>query len=110
MSDLLDTLPGRLADDVTFHSPVATYRGRDTVEHLIRTIDTVVHDVVPVRVVTDADLRVTFFTARVAEHELDGVLAETLGDGERIVELRLLLRPLEPLIAAVKAMGAALGR
>ena len=101
---LLESLPQRLAGEVVFHSPVATYRGREDVAHLLSTIARVVDDVTPVRSVSHADLRVTFFTARVGEKEADGVLAETL-DGDAIVELRLMLRPLDALLAAVKRMG-----
>jgi hypothetical protein len=101
---LLGSLPERLAGEVVFHSPVATYRGQQDVAHLLATIARVVDDVTPARAVSDAGLRVTFFTARVGEHEADGVLAENL-DGDTIVELRLMLRPLDALLAAVKRMG-----
>ena len=101
---MIGSLRDRLSDDVVFHSPVATYRGREDVAHLLSTIARVMDDVTPVRSVSDADLRVTFFTARVGEKEADGVLAETL-DGDTIAELRLLLRPLDALLAAVKRMG-----
>lgn len=101
---LLASLPDRLADDVVFHSPVATYRGREDVAHLLGTIGRVVDDVTPVREVEDGDLHVTFFTARVGEAAADGVLAVT-ADDDTITELRLLLRPLDALLAAVKRMG-----
>jgi hypothetical protein len=109
MSDLLSSLSGRLAADVVFHSPVASYRGRGDVAHLLATIAAVVDDVTPVRSLAEDGLRVTFFTARVVERAADGVIAETVVDGS-IAELRLMLRPLDALLAAVKGMGAALER
>ena len=101
---LLESLPDRLADDVVFHSPVATYRGREDVAHLLATIARVVDDVTPVRDTGDGDLRVTFFTARVGDAAADGVLAVT-SRGDAIAELRLMLRPLDVLLAAVRRMG-----
>jgi hypothetical protein len=107
--DLLEGLPARLAEDVRFHSPVATYSGREDVAHLLATIGRVIDDVTPARELAGDGTRVTFFTARVGGREADGVLEETFaGDGEEVVELRLMLRPLDSLLAAVKAMGAAL--
>jgi hypothetical protein len=103
----ISELSGRLASDVVFHSPVATYRGRADVAHLLGTIAGVVESFEPARELTGPGTRVTFFTARVGERGADGVLEETHEDGEA-VELRLMLRPLDSLLAAVKAMGAAL--
>ena len=106
---LLDDVAGRLADDVTFHSPVATYRGRADVAHLLATIGGLVEAVEPVHEVTGPLGRATFFTARLAGRDGDGVLEERYGSGgDEVVQLRLMLRPLEALIPAVKAMGAAL--
>jgi hypothetical protein len=105
---LLDDLRGRLAADVVFHSPVATYRGRDDVAHLLATIARVVDDIAPARELTADGTRVTFFIARVGERDVDGVLEETFGAGGEVVELRLMLRPLDALLAAVRGMGEAL--
>ena len=104
---LLLELTHRLAGDVIFHSPVATYRGRADVAHLIATIGGVASDVEARRTIVDGDTRVTFFDLRVGELDADGVLEEVSSGGE-IVELRLMLRPLTSVHAAVKAMGAAL--
>jgi hypothetical protein len=104
---LLSDLPPRLADDAVFHSPVATYRGRADVAHLIAKIGGVVSGVEARRTLVDGDTRVTFIDLRVGELDADGVLEEVSSAGE-IVELRLMLRPLTSVHAAVKAMGAAL--
>jgi hypothetical protein len=104
---LLDDVPGRLAEDVVFHSPVATYRGRADVAHLLATITGVVEGIEPRRSLAEGDVRVTFFDLRVGGADADGVLEEVTA-GDEVVELRLMLRPLESLLVAVKAMGAAL--
>lgn len=111
MSNLLESLAGRLAPDVRFHSPVATYQGRADVEHLLATIAGMIDDVTPVRQLAEPDMRVTFFTFHVAGNDADGVLAETLADdATTIVELRLMLRPLGALLPAVKRMGEELAK
>src|ERR687887_488200 len=65
-----DGLEGMLAENVVFHSPVQTYRGRPQVVRLLVTIGGVVDDVEVTRTLDG----VTFFTATVEEHPVDGVL------------------------------------
>jgi hypothetical protein len=105
MSVLLDAIGARdrsalrdlLADDVVFHSPVQTYRGREQVVHLFVTIGGVLDDVDVTREVNG----VTFFAARVGEHPVDGILDQHPGPDGRIGEITLMLRPLAALQAAV---------
>lgn len=112
MSALLDAIAGRdqdglramLAEDVTFHSPVQTYRGRQQALRLLVTIGGVVDDVEVTRELED----VTFFTAKVEEHPVDGVLVQREGDDGQIAEITLMLRPLAQLQAAVARMARAL--
>src|SRR5919112_199923 len=101
-----DALTGMLAEDVVFHSPVQTYRGRDQVIHLLLTVGGVIDDV---RVTRELD-GVTFFTAQVEEHPVDGVLVEdgAAGEGGEIAEITLMLRPLAQLQATVARMARAL--
>ena len=99
-----DTLEGLLADDVVFHSPVQTYRGRDQVVHLLTTIGGVIEDVEPTRQLEG----VTFFAATVEEHPVDGVLDEHTDPAGHIGEITLMLRPLPQLQAAVARMARAL--
>lgn len=99
-----DALDGLLAEHVVFHSPVQTYRGRDQVLRLLVTIGGVIDDVQATRELDG----VTFFTARVEEHPVDGVLDEHAGEDGRITELMLMLRPLAQLQAAVARMARAL--
>ena len=106
-----DALVSMLAEDVVFHSPVQTYRGREQVIHLLMTIGGVIDDV---RVTRELD-GVTFFTAEVEEHPVDGVLVEGGGpaeggaaEGGEIAEITLMIRPLAQLQAAVAMMARAL--
>jgi hypothetical protein len=101
-------LEALVAPDVAFHSPVASYRGRDVVVHLLQTIGGILDEVRPVHRLDASDERVTFLAARVGDDEADGVLSEVLDADGRVGELRLLLRPLPVLLAAVERMGAAL--
>jgi ketosteroid isomerase-like protein len=99
-----DALEAMLADDVVFHSPVQTYRDREQVLRLLVTIGGVIDDVQATRQLDG----VTFFTARVEEHPVDGVLDEHAREDGRIAELTLMLRPLAALQAAVARMARSL--
>jgi hypothetical protein len=99
-----EVLTGLLADDVVFHSPVQTYRGREQVIRLLVTIGGVIDHVDVTRELDG----VTFFTAQVEEHPVDGVLVEDGADGGEIGEITLMLRPLAQLQAAVARMARAL--
>ena len=99
-----DGLDGLLAEHVVFHSPVQTYRGREQVLLLLVTIGGIIDDVQATRELDG----VTFFTARVEEHPVDGVLDEHADDQGKVTELTLMLRPLAALQAAVARMARAL--
>ena len=98
-----DVLMGLLAEDVVFHSPVQSYRGRDQVVHLLVTIGGILEAIE----VTRKAGRATFFATKVEEHPMDGVLDVDKKDG-RITEITLMLRPLAALQAAVARMTRAL--
>jgi hypothetical protein len=99
-----DGLESMLAEDVVFHSPVQTYRARQQTLRLLVTIGGVVDDV---EITRELD-GVTFFTAKVEEHPVDGVLVQRDGDDGQIAEITLMLRPLAQLQAAVARMARAL--
>jgi SnoaL-like domain len=99
-----DGLEAMLAEDVVFHSPVQTYRGRPQAVRLLVTIGGVVDHVEVTRRLDG----VTFFAANVEEHPVDGVLVEQEGDNGQIAEITLMLRPLAQLQAAVARMARAL--
>ena len=99
-------LAALLAEDVVFHSPVATYRGAPEVLRVLGTVADVLDEIRVVRELPDGeDGAVTFVAGRIGEHELDGVLVQRgSGDGH-IAELTLTLRPLEGLLAGVREMA-----
>jgi hypothetical protein len=99
--------PAPLDPGVTFHSPVADYQGQADVTHLLGLISTLVKDVRAVHELGAPGERATFFTAQVGERSVTGVVHERR-DGERIVDVTLMLRPLAHLLDAIRAMGAAL--
>jgi hypothetical protein len=99
-----DALEELLAGDIVFHSPVQTYRGRQQVVHLLVTIGGILEDLNVTREVDG----VTFLTARIEEHPMDGVLDQHTDDYGRISEMTLMLRPLAALQAGVARMTRAL--
>jgi phage major head subunit gpT-like protein len=99
-----EALNALLADDVVFHSPVQTYRGRDQVVHLLTIVGGIIEDVEATRELDG----VTFFAATVEEHPVDGMLDEHSDAAGHIAEITLMLRPLAQLQAAVARMARAL--
>jgi hypothetical protein len=99
-----EALGALVADDVVFHSPTTTYRGRDQVVQLLALIGTVLDDV---RATGEVET-VTFIEGRLGDDELNGVLVEITGDDGRITEITLLLRPLATLQLAVRQLARAL--
>jgi hypothetical protein len=99
-----DALAELLVEDVVFHSPVQTYRGRDQVILLLVTIGGVLENIEITRTVDG----ITFFAAQVEEHPIDGVLVERPDSGGRITEITLMARPLAQLQAAAARMARAL--
>jgi hypothetical protein len=92
-----DALHDLLAEDVTFNSPVRSYRGREEVVHLLATIGGL-----------EDEMRATRSITFVQFGKLDGVLHEAWDDDGRLKELTLTLRPLGRLLKAVERMAAAL--
>ncbi len=99
-----DLLTELLSDDVVFHSPVQTYRGRDQVMLLLMAIGGILENVEVTRQLDG----VTFFAATVEEHPVDGVAVEREGEEGRVDEITLMLRPLAQLQAAVARMARVL--
>ena len=110
--DLLSAIRGRdrealaamVADDVVFHSPTTTYRGRDQVVDVLVLIGAIWDDVTPTRKVET----VTFVKGHLDGDELNGVLVEIRDADGRIAEITLLLRPLATLQRAVRQLARAL--
>src|ERR1700712_3803716 len=97
-----------LEEDVVLHSPVADYRGRADVAHLLATIASCIS---PPRVgeqLTGAVSTATAFESAVGDRRLDGVLVQRCSDQELLAEATLLLRPLAVLRVAIAGMRDAL--
>ena len=99
-----EALGALVADEVVFHSPATTYRGREQVVDLLVVIGKVLEDVTTTRAVET----VSFIKGRSERDELDGVLVEVKGDDGRIAEITLLLRPLAAVQRAVVRVAGAL--
>jgi hypothetical protein len=112
LMDLLSAIRARdreaisalVADDVVFHSPATTYRGREQVVDLLAVIGRVLEDVTAIGEVET----VTFIRGRSEDDELDGVLVEIRDEDGLIAEITLLLRPLAALQKAVVRLARAL--
>jgi hypothetical protein len=98
-------LADALADDVTFSSPAADYRGRENVAHMLELIATVLDDIAPVRGWGDTGERVSAFTARVQGEQVQGMLREERGPAGELVRVTLFLRPYRVLRMAIAQMG-----
>jgi hypothetical protein len=99
-----DALGEMLAGDVVFHSPVQTYRGREQVIRLLLAIGGVIENVAVTRHLED----ITFFSATVEEHPVDGVVVDRQVEDRRVAEITLMIRPLAQLQAAVARMARVL--
>jgi hypothetical protein len=104
----MESFVDQLAEDVIFNSPVATYRGRDDVVHLLTIISGVLEDYAVDRELSGRGERVAFVTGRISGEVVDGVVDSRFNDEAEIVELTLMLRPLRTLLAGVELMGQAL--
>jgi hypothetical protein len=104
----MESFVDQLAEDVIFNSPVATYRGRDDVVHLLMIISGVVEGYAVDRELSGRGERVTFVTGRITGEAVDGVVDSRFNDQREITELTLMLRPLRALLAGVELMGQAL--
>ncbi|MFE3103416.1 nuclear transport factor 2 family protein [Nocardia tengchongensis] len=98
-------LPALLAEEATFSSPVADYHGRARAAHLLATIATVLDSVHQTRQWTDGQQGMFAFTARFADHDLEGVLREELSETGSLTHVTLFLRPYRALRAAIAEMA-----
>jgi hypothetical protein len=101
----VETLGGLLGDEATFRSPVTEYTGRDLVVRIVTAALQVIGEMRCTSKLEAAGEVAAFFTAR--DGAADGVLHVTAGDGGEI-ELTLMLRPLETLLAGIEEMRGAL--
>ena len=103
-----ESLDRALAREVTFNSPIRTYRDRSDVIHLLSTVRGLFDELRPVREWAGPGGCATFATVRSEGRELDAIF-EGLHDSEgHVVEVTLMMRPLGRLLGAVERMGKAL--
>lgn len=94
-----------LAPDAVFSSPVADYRGRPAVLHMLGLISQVLHEPDAVRRWSRDHDTVYRFRARVAGAEVQGMLHEERDEKGRLAHITLFLRPYSSLREAIRAMG-----
>jgi ketosteroid isomerase-like protein len=102
-----DAAIARLADDATFHSPVADYTGRARIAKVWGAVAEVVTDAQADRVLVDGDRAVAFFTGTAAGRPIDGVVHAV---GSPVADVTLMVRPLDALLPAVERMKDLLAR
>jgi hypothetical protein len=105
LSGGVGALPGLLADDATFSSPVTDYTGRQDVAHMLGLIAQVVEDVRPGQEWRDGSETASAFTARFQGEEMQGMLREQHDSSNALVHVTLYLRPYRMLRPAIARMG-----
>lgn len=109
-SDDQEAIRALLADDVVFRSPAVytPYQGKAATSVILAAVTRVFEDFRYTATVEQDGLSVLIFEAHVGEIELEGAdFIRTDGDG-KIVDLRVMIRPLKGLNAVVEAMGKAI--
>jgi hypothetical protein len=94
-----------LAEEVTFSSPFADYRGRADVIHLFGLIARVLQGPVVTAAATDGTWTYTSLTGIVGGRGLQGVVCERHDEDGVLVHATLFLRPYHVLRAALDVMG-----
>jgi SnoaL-like domain len=105
-----DALAGMLAEDVVFHSPATTYRGREQVVDVLAVGGGVMGGPTPTReaqAIGEGET-LTFLKGSIEGEQLDGVLIEVTREDGRIAELTMFLRPLGALQTAIRHIARAL--
>ena len=99
-----------LAQDVRFRSPAVfrPYEGAEAVGNLLRHVFAVFEDFRYTDQLSDGRRSVLFFAARVGDRQLEGLDDITVDGDGKIIDLRVMVRPLSGLIALAEAMGARL--
>ena len=100
-----DTAVGLLAADATFHSPVRSYRGIETIAPLWALIGGIVEDIRLAGLLEGEGETAGFFEGRVDGRPIDGVLRVRAAQGAPATDVTLMLRPFGALKAAIGEMG-----
>jgi ketosteroid isomerase-like protein len=99
-----------VSDNVVYHSPGTTYRGREQVVDVLGVAPAVIANLTSTRepVAIGGEDSVTFVTGTVDDERVHGVLIELRDEAGRVAEITLLLRPLSAVQAAVRLLARAL--
>ena len=100
-----DSLPGLLAEDVIFSSPVADYHGRADAAHVLGLIACVVENVAPTAWWGNEDDAIQAFDAQVGGADIEGLLRERRDGSGELAHVTLYLRPYRTLGVAIGRMG-----
>jgi hypothetical protein len=110
----LTAVEAMLADDVVFRSPALhrPYRGRAATMVFIAAAAEVFEDFRYVRTFTEDDGRghVLMFAASVGGRDVEGVDIVSLDDDGRVLEFRVMVRPMTGLVALAEAMAPRVAR
>ncbi len=98
-------LPGLLAENATFSSPVSDYVGRQSASRVLGLIAQVLEDVRPGQEWSAGDETVSAFTARFQGEDMQGMLREQRDGTNALARVTLFLRPYGTLRAAIARMG-----
>ncbi|MEV0251494.1 hypothetical protein AB0H76_33215 [Nocardia sp. NPDC050712] len=98
-------LTNRLAADAVFSSPVADYPGRAQTAHMLTLIATVIERVDRTGHWSSDREELCAFTARVDDHELQGMVREEYAPDGSLEHVTLYLRPYRSLRAAMAKMA-----
>ncbi len=99
-----DVLPGVLAEQVTFSSPVTDYHGRANAAHVLGLIARVLEDVEQTAEWDAERETVCAFAARMHDEHLEGMLRERRDESGQVVHVTLFLRPYRTLGRAIEQM------
>ena len=105
LSGDIGALPGLLAENATFSSPVTDYAGRQDVSHMLGLIAQVIEDVRPGREWRDGNETASAFTAEFQGEEMQGMLREQHDSSNALAHVTLYLRPYRMLRPAIARMG-----
>jgi hypothetical protein len=99
-----------LHPDVRFRSPAVfrPYEGREAVSLLLRNVFEVFEDFTYEDELADGARTVLFFTTRVGSKTIEGIDDLTVDHDGRIIDFRVMVRPLSGAIALAEAMAARL--
>ncbi|GAB3307006.1 nuclear transport factor 2 family protein [Epidermidibacterium keratini] len=109
-ADDQEAIQALLADDVVFRSPAVhtPYRGKAATSVILAAVGQVFEDFRYTAAVEQDGLSVLVFEAHVGEFELEGADFIRVGDDGKIVDLRVMIRPLKGLNAVVEGMAKAI--